>query len=250
MFINIIIAILIFIHIFFILAAVRKKFDIIDIGWGLGILLAVTVAYLHHPVSFKNAVVLLVVAIWALRLSLYLFGRNSGKGEDPRYTTYREKWAPHSNLQAYFKVFLFQGLLMIVVSLPATVGLAQESHEINFIQWIGLVVWLMGLIFETWADYHLSWFKKQPENKGKVCTSGPWSLCRFPNYAGEIALWYGIYLLNFEFSIAWTIIGPFTIHFMILKVTGIPPLEERYKNRPSYHSYAAKVPRLIPFTRP
>jgi steroid 5-alpha reductase family enzyme len=80
--------------------------------------------------------------------------------------------------------------------------------------------------------------------------SGPWTLCRFPNYFGEITLWYGIYLASVNSSTWWTIIGPMTINFFILKVSGVPLLEKKYEKRPEYIEYSARVPRLIPFTPP
>jgi steroid 5-alpha reductase family enzyme len=250
MVLNIIISVLIFVHIFFLIALVRKNFSVIDIGWGPGIVLVALVSYLHHPLSFKNALLLMVVAIWGMRLSLYIFMRSRGKGEDPRYTKFRNDWKPHSNLQAYLKVFILQGALMLIVSLPVSSGMALESQHISWINWIGAGVWLTGFLLEVTSDHYLTWWKARPENQGKICTSGPWRLCRFPNYFGEVFLWYGIFLLSFELSNAWSIIGAFAIHFFIMKVTGIPPLEERYKNRPGYEEYSKRVPRFIPFTRP
>ncbi len=222
----------------------------IDIGWGLGFVVIALVSYMHHPISFKNALLLMVVAIWGLRLAFYIFGRSRGKPEDPRYTKFRHEWRPRRNLQAYFKVFLFQGLLMMIVSLPVSVGMAQNSQHISILNWSGLVIWIVGLSFEVWSDYYLHWWKTQPQNKGQICTTGPWKYCRFPNYFGEVLLWYGVYLLSFEYASAWTIIGPVTINFFILKVTGVPLLEERYKDRQDYAEYAKRVPRIIPFLKP
>lgn len=250
MVIKIILAVLIFVHIFFIYGVLRKKFDIMDVAWPLGFILITQLAYLHHPLSFKNALILFIVAAWALRLALFIFARNQGKPEDPRYTKFRESWKPHENLQAYFKVFLFQAFLMLVVSLPIVMGITLEKNELTPLNWIGIFIWFFGLAFEVWADFYLMWFKRKPENKGKLCTSGPWSFCRFPNYFGEVLLWYGIYLICFDLSIAWTIIGPITLNLLILKVTGVPLMEERYKNRTSYLEYSKRVPRFIPFTKP
>lgn len=247
---KIILSVMVLIHIFFILGVLRKKFDIIDIGWALGFILIALMSYLHHPLSFKNVLILLAVSIWGMRLALYIFGRGRGKPEDHRYAKFRESWKPHENLQAYLKVFLFQGLLMLIVTLPVSMGISLEVKTLSVINWIGFVIWIIGLTFESWADYYLLWFKKKPENAGKICMSGPWKLCRFPNYFGEVLLWYGMYLLCFEVSIFWTIIGPITLNYLILKVTGVPLLEEHYKNRISYEEYSKRVPRFIPLTKP
>lgn len=249
MVLTIIIAIIIFVHIFFLWAFAKKNFAVIDIGWGLGCLLAVVVAYLHNDSSTKNLLLLGAVVIWGLRLASYILIRSWGKGEDPRYTKFREEWKPHSNLQAYFKVFLFQGVLMGVVTLPATVGMSQNS-EMTLINYIGVLIWILGFSLEVYADYYLNWWKSVPSHKGQICKTGPWTLCRFPNYFGEVLLWYGVFLIGFSLSSSWSIIGAIVINLLILKVTGVPLLEEKYLKRQDYREYSSKVPRFIPFTKP
>ena len=247
---SLIISVLIFVHIFFLIALVRKNFAVIDIGWGLGFIVIALVSYLHNPLSVKNALLLMVVVIWGLRLALYIFSRGKGKGEDPRYANLRQRWSPRANSQAYTKVFIGQGILMLIVSLPVSVGMARGDQSISIINWVGLAVWFLGLGLEVWSDYYMTWWKSKPENAGTICTTGPWRLCRFPNYFGEVLLWYGIYLLSFGPSTWWTILGPFMINFLILKVTGVPPLERNFFKRTGYDQYARKVPRFIPFTKP
>lgn len=247
---GIIIAVLGLVHIFFLIALLRKNFAVMDICWGLGFIVIALVAYMHHPVSVKSAILLAVIAIWGVRLASYIFIRSLGRPEDPRYTKFRHEWRPHENLQAYLKVFLFQGFLMLVVSLPVTSSMALEPKTITWVNWIGLGLWGIGLGFESWADAYLVWWKAQAAHKGKICTTGPWALCRFPNYFGEVLLWYGIYFLSLEISNAWSVIGPVTINFMIYKVTGVPLLENKYREREDYLEYCSRVPKFVPFTKP
>jgi steroid 5-alpha reductase family enzyme len=195
-------------------------------------------------------VLLLTNALWGTRLALYIFSRSRGKPEDHRYAKFRQEWQPWPNLNAWIKVFMFQGILMMIVTLPISVGMTLESKTLSVINYIGVIVWIVGFTLEIIADHYLNWWKSRPENKGKICTSGPWKFARFPNYFGEISLWYGVYLIAFDPKIAWTIIGPITINFLIVKVTGIPLLEKHYQGRIDYQEYAKRVPRLIPFTKP
>lgn len=247
---SIIISVLVFVHIFFLFAVVRKNFGVIDIGWGLGITLIALVSYLHNPLSIKNAVLLLMVVVWGLRLGLYIYARGRGKDEDPRYARLREKWQPHANREAYLKVFLGQGILMMLVSLPVSAGMAYGGRELSLFNWLGVLVWALGLTLEIWADSYMAWWRSRPEHKGTICTTGPWKLCRFPNYFGEALLWYGVYIASLSLGSAWSILGPLTINFLLLKVTGVPPLERTFFTRPGYQEYAKKVPRFVPFTKP
>jgi steroid 5-alpha reductase family enzyme len=247
MFFKVTIGVLVLIHLFYLIALIKRNFAVMDIAWGLGFILISLISYMHYPLSFKNAILMTVVSLWGARLAIYIYSRSRGQPEDPRYNKYRKEWGKTANLQAYLKVFLFQGFLMLVVSLPITFGMRLESSSITLINWLGLILWMSGFTLEVYADAYMSWYRKQPRHKGQLCTSGPWKICRFPNYLGEISLWYGVYFLAFAPSLWWTIIGPLAINLLILKVTGVPLLEERYKKRPGYEGYAARVPRLLPF---
>lgn len=250
MIVSLIVSVLLLMHVFFFIAVMKKNFGLVDIAWGLGFITISLVSYFYHFNSVKNAVVLLLVLLWGLRLSLYLLGRNWSAPEDHRYQEMRQSWGKHPSLHAYFKVFLFQGFLMLLISLPITAGMMRADQKLSWINIAGVAVFFLGWIYESNADRYLKKFKANPENRGKICMSGPWKLSRFPNYFGEITLWYGIYLASVSASTWWTIIGPVIINLFILKVSGVPLLEKKYKERPEYHDYAARVPRLIPFTSP
>lgn len=247
---SLIIAVLILMHFYFLLALWKKNFGLVDIAWGQGFILISLVSYFYHFNSSKNAVVLLLVILWGLRLSLYLLGRNWNASEDFRYRELRSSWGKYPALHAYFKIFLFQGLLMLLISLPISAGMERAEKELSWPNIIGVILFFLGWIFESYADRYLKKYKARSENRNTICTSGPWKLCRFPNYLGEITLWYGIYLASFTPSTWWTIIGPFTLNLFILKVSGVPLLEKKYSSRLEYLEYAEKVPRLIPFTTP
>jgi 3-oxo-5-alpha-steroid 4-dehydrogenase 1 len=237
-------------NIYFVIALLKKNFGLVDVAWGQGFMLIAIMSYFYHFNSPKNALVLTLVLIWGLRLSFYLMKRNWNAEEDFRYHDLRKSWEPHPLLHAYFKVFLFQGIMMFIISLPVTFGMARPVQTLSTVNKIGIVIFFCGWIFESYSDRYLKKFKQDPSNQGKICTTGPWRICRFPNYLGEIVLWYGIYLASFVPSIWWTIVGPVTINFFILKVSGVPLLEKRYLGRSGYLDYSSKVPRLIPFTSP
>ena len=247
---SILIAVMALMHFYFLLAVFKHNFGLVDIAWGQGFILIALVTYFYHFNSVKNAVVLFLVLCWGLRLSLYLLTRNWKASEDERYKNMREEWGGHANLHAYFKVFVLQGMLMLLISLPITVGMSRAVQELSWVNKLGVIIFFFGWIYEFYADRYLKRYKADPSNKGTICMSGPWKLSRFPNYFGEITLWYGIFLASFVPSIWWTIIGPLTINFFILKVSGVPLLEKKYVKRPEYLEYAARVPRLIPFTPP
>lgn len=60
--------------------------------------------------------------------------------------------------------------------------------------WAGVVLFVFGFAIEAIADAQKRTFKADASNKGKFITSGLWSVSRHPNYAGEIMLWFGMYV--------------------------------------------------------
>lgn len=82
----------------------------------------------------------------------------------------------------------------IVSSLPHSLGLASTSSGDELTLWLGTIIYVMGLLMETFADYQ-KWTWKQ-QNPGKFCGDGLWSLSQHPNFFGNFALWSGITIMN------------------------------------------------------
>jgi len=246
----IILSILVFCHLFFWIAWKTNKLDVMDVAWGLGFILVGLVGYMTNYPSPPKALLLAMVTTWGLRLAWHVFSRNKNQPEDPRYAKMRAQWGADWMKQAYLKVFLAQGGAMFVVSLPVQLGMSSELEHFGVKQFLGFMIWAAGLGLESWSDWYLARFKANPANHGKLCTDGPWAIVRYPNYLGEIMVWWGIYFFIFNFWTSWTIVGPLTICYSLLKVTGIPMQEESKMKKPGYREYAARVPRLIPFLKP
>lgn len=246
----IILSILLLCHLFFFIAYKTNKFSVMDIAWGLGFVLVAIISYLQNFPSWPKLLLLGMVSAWGLRLAFYIYTRSKGKGEDPRYQKYKDQWGTNFLKEGYLKIFMAQGLMMFVISLPVQLGMSRDMDRFGKFQILGFILWLIGFALEIWSDTHLNNFKKDPSNKGKLCMDGPWRIVRFPNYLGEMLLWWGVYLYIVNFWTAWTIIGPIAIMMSLLKVTGIPLIEKKYMERAEYRDYAARVSRLVPFLKP
>jgi steroid 5-alpha reductase family enzyme len=231
----------------FFIAQARKRNDTADIAWGIGFFtLALSLFLFKDPSSTKSLIVLSMVGIWAFRLALHIAVRHAGKPEDGRYITMREKWK-YKTLQAYTNVFLSQGFLLLVVGVPIMLFFNEPNSDLGLVNYAGLLIWLIGMFFESVGDYQLAQFIKNPKNKGKIMMSGLWKYTRHPNYFGEISLWWGFWLFS-GFSQYWVfgILGPLTITGLILGVSGIPMLEKRYKGNKDYKAYQKKTSAFFP----
>ena len=174
---------IILIHIFYGVAVATKNLSVIDTAWGLGFILLSIIACFLSGFSFsRENVLFLMVAIWGLRLALFIHSRNHGKGEDFRYANWRKDWGDKTNLIAYFKVYWLQIVLMLVVGMPIFVVHQNPGNTFNWINILGLVLWIFGLSWEAIGDYQKSKFKSIKGNEHKICTVGLWHLSRHPNY--------------------------------------------------------------------
>jgi steroid 5-alpha reductase family enzyme len=234
--------------IWFAVAQIIRRNDIADVLWGTGfIVAAVTAVFSGSEIGLRAWIVFILVLVWGTRLTVHIYIRNRGKPEDARYRKWREDWGEHAAIQAFFKIFMLQGMLMLVVSLPVIYIIVSRDSALRQLDLLGIAVWLTGFLFETIGDRQLARFKKRPSSKGKIMTEGLWSWTRHPNYFGEVTLWWGVYIIALSVKNGWlTILGPLTITLLILKVSGIPLLEEKYKDNPEFQAYKRRTSAFFP----
>lgn len=234
----------------FIWAQLIKNNSIVDLAWGIGFVIVAVTGYLNMPEKTIAATLTLIcVTIWGVRLFLHLAKRNIGQPEDYRYVNMRKRWGTKAvYLKAYLHVFVLQGVLLYIVSLPIILIMTSTVNRFSFLTILGLLVWVIGFAFEVIGDYQLMVFKNTTSNQGKLLTTGLWSLTRHPNYFGEALSWWGIYLITLvEVRNIAGVIGPVIITLLLLFVSGVPLLEKKYKERPDFIAYAKKTPKFVPF---
>ncbi|HZJ85709.1 MAG TPA: DUF1295 domain-containing protein [Erysipelotrichaceae bacterium] len=233
----------------FFVAQAKNNNGLQDVAWGMGFVVAALFSYLYSDLNSTNGLVItILVTIWGTRLSYYLFKRNWNAPEDKRYVAMRKKWGDKPRINAYFKVFMFQMLLLIIIVQPVLLANTTKSSGLEIINYVGIAIWLVGFFFQVVGDYQLKDFianKKTKENR--LMTEGLWAYTRHPNYFGESAMWWGIFLISFiELKSLFGIIGPITITFLLLFVSGVPMLEKRYEGRADYDEYKKRTSKFIP----
>lgn len=242
------ITVLVYMTAWFVLARALKRADAVDSAWGLGF---VTVAWtaLAATGSYQASAIVtaVLVTIWGLRLFWHLTKRNIHRPEDYRYQTYRTKWGRHFWLQAYARIFLVQGLLLSLISLPV-IAVMHAGGAITGIAIIGFAVWAIGILCESVGDYQLQQFMKM-RKKGEIMQRGLWKYSRHPNYFGEVTAWWGAALVACAYRQWWGVLGAVVITVLITKVSGIPPLEKHYADNTAYQEYAKHTSVLVPLPR-
>jgi steroid 5-alpha reductase family enzyme len=223
--------------------------SIADVFWGAGFAAVAIASLALSPRSPRALLLAAMATAWGLRLALHLGRRWRGKGEDRRYRAMRDAWGSRFPAASLFTVFLLQGALMWMVSLPLQAGaLLGAGRPLGLLDALGLASFGIGLCFEAASDGQLARFLSDPGNAGKVMQTGLWRYTRHPNYFGDALVWWGIGLVASSAGPWWSLAGPALMTFLLLRVSGVALLERDIRSRrPDYADYVARTSAFFPW---
>jgi len=203
-------------------------------------------------VTFRQIVILALVAIWGIRLTLnwlrYWKGLNH---EDWRYTKFRDEKPGMFWFINFTGLQMMPTLLVFLGCVPLYYSITSTSTSFSIFDIIGIIIVLGSTVLETVADEQLRNFVKTKQ-KGEFMTEGVWSVSRHPNYFGEVSFWWGVFFFTITIIIAdittlWVIVGPVSITILFL-IISIPLMENRLlKKYPGYKDYKSRVSAFIPW---
>jgi len=207
-----------------------KNAGVVDVFWALNFpVIAVVIYFLGEGTLLRKQLICGMVVIAGARLGLHLWQRVIGHlgEEEGRYRQLRKDWAPKAD-QKFFWFFQAQAISNVVLAAPFFLAGMNTTPEIHFLEYVAVVFWAIAVVGEGLADWQLQQFKKDPANKGEVCTTGLWNYSRHPNYFFQSLLWTAYFLFVLPASWGWVaVISPTVIIYLIFKITGIPLTEEQ-----------------------
>jgi steroid 5-alpha reductase family enzyme len=234
-----------------VISVIIRNVSIVDLFWGPGFVLTTGFYFLKTDGFESRKIILLVlVAIWGLRLSIYLAFRNIGKGEDFRYKQFRINYGEKRYWWiSFFQTFLLQGILMWLISAPLLgAQYSGDNNHLSIFDYTGILLWITGFCFESGGDFQLARFKADPANKGKVLDKGFWRYTRHPNYFGDSAVWWGYGFICLASGSYLPILGSVLMTALIIKVSGVALLEKTLKEqKPQYKEYIEKTSAFLPW---
>jgi steroid 5-alpha reductase family enzyme len=234
----------------FLVALRLGRHAVVDVAWGLGFAAIAVTAVLASEGEgdgIVSGLALVLTIVWGVRLAVHIGARSRGHGEDPRYVELLEKAPGNRQLFALRKIYLTQGAVMWFVSLPVQVAMF-EHGEANLVTWLGVLLWLVGFVFESVGDRQLTRFRNDPSTDGQVLDTGLWRYTRHPNYFGDACVWWGLFLVACS---AWpgvlTVLSPLAMTWLLAKGTGKPLLEKSMASRrPGYADYVRRSSGFVP----
>ena len=203
-----------------------RNLSIADVGWCYGLALVLLwYAGLVSGEPARRLLVCVMVVVYAVRLGTHvLFDRLWGKSEDGRYRALRLQWGEQGSLRRFW-YFQLQAAAIAWFSLPPLVVMQNPFPPFHLADLLGLLLWIVAVTGEAVSDWQLAAFRRQPWNKDRVCREGLWYYSRHPNYFFEWLHWWSYVVMGVASPLGnWglTLIGPFTMGWALLKVTGIP----------------------------
>ena len=226
----------------------RRDVSIVDSLWSIMFVLVSSTFLLSLPqVGPRAELILILVVLWALRLSIYITWRNWGEPEDRRYQAIRANNEPNFAFKSVYIVFLLQALIAWIISLPLLTAIASPA-SIGLLDYLGVGIWALGMLFEAGGDFQLARFKANPSNQGRVMDRGFWRYTRHPNYFGNACIWWGFGLIAVSAGSWWTLISPILMTILLLKVSGVSLLEQDIgERRPAYADYIKRTSAFLPW---
>ena len=225
--------------------------SVADICWGLGfVLLAWLNCVLSPALTPRSWLVAVLITLWGTRLSVHIFRRNHGQGEDPRYQAMRASHGRAFWWRSLFTVFWLQGAILWFVALPLLVAVrATQPSALTAVDGLGIVFFAIGFGFEVIGDYQLDRFRAEASNLGTVLDRGLWRYTRHPNSFGDATMWWGMYAMAASTPNGWlTVLSPSLMTLLLMRVSGVTLLEDGLKaSKPGYRAYIARTPAFFPW---
>lgn len=240
--------ILLFVYLSAMVALAQFKGDtsIANFTWGGGVMLVALYTFFTTSSFLPQQILLtMLITLWASRLIIYVYRRYTGN--DPRFTSW--KWQGLKALVVNFFWIFGQSIMIAIMSCPVVlVNTNNSMRGLSYLDYVGLLIWIIGFSYEAVSDYQLFTFMRNPLNKGRVMRFGLWRYSRHPNYFGESLMWWGVYCIVLSLpygSIA--IITPIAITYLLVFVTGIPWIEKAMIGNPEYNEYQRTTSKFIPW---
>lgn len=241
----------------FLLSVFKKDNSIMDIAYGPAFLVgAVGSLLITGNYNLISYLMLALISAWSLRLSIRIFKKNRHKPEDLRYANWREKWSKKGKgyfyLRSYLQIYILQGSIIVLIALPFIISLTNPSAKLNWWVFIGIAISVLGLLYESLADWQLDKFlarKKSGTETATLMTTGLFRFSRRPNYFGETLVWWGLAIAVLPTTFGFmALVSPLLITYIVTKVTG-PMLEKIFlKNYPTeYEAYMKQTNYFVPW---
>lgn len=184
--------------------------------------------------DFYYKTIWVVVVLWGVRLTWNWILRWDGfEDEDWRYKLIRKKTGKYYWISSFFAIHMLPTAMVFAGLVPVYYAFNAPAPPPTSWFTVVMVLFTMGAIFlEKTADETLRHHVKSGRAKTERLQDGVWEVIKYPNYAGEVLFWWGIYFMSVvvDLDLWWTIFGPVAITLLFVFVS-IPMMSKRLKHK-------------------
>jgi steroid 5-alpha reductase family enzyme len=186
-------------------------------------------------VTARQILVAALVTLWVIRLGLHIASRTASISDDPRYGKMVRDWGADASRQMFFLVEK-QGLVSIPLALSIVLAAWNPTSGLGAQDYLGALLLIVAIGGEAIADAQLRRFRARQADRNHVCDKGLWAWSRHPNYFFEWVGWLAYPLIAINLDGGYTfgfvsLIGPICMYWLLVHVSGIPPLEAHMLER-------------------
>jgi steroid 5-alpha reductase family enzyme len=229
----------------------------ISIGYALSIVAMAVMSPVRHfeNLAWASALQNILLVLWGVRLGIYLVQREYRASYRKELADIHQRSAGMSWITKIFiwasvsvlYVLMFSPSLFSLITLPVN-----TSWIFNFVQAAGLILMGGGLVLEAMSDKQKADFKSRYPKQ--YCDVGLYRWVRCPNYLGEIAFWFGNWVMGillYNSPLKWIASSVGLVCIVLIMMGSTKRLEntqdKRYGNQIKYQKYIRTVPVLFPF---
>ncbi len=208
-------------------------------------------------VSLREWLLLFVISAWAVRLTVnFLYGWQGLGHIDWRYTKLKDDAGIAWQVVNFFGIHLIPTLIVFLACVPVYY-VTHVPHDVgvirplNIIDALALAVGVISVWLEYQSDVELHRFRAVRASRQEVLDTGLWSLCRHPNYLGEMGLWLSVFLFGYAAMGAAPLMMSAGVVVMLLLFVAIsiPMIENKLAgDKPGYAAYKARTFAILPLS--
>ena len=232
----------------FVFSLIFNNASVYDPYWSVQPPVILVAFVIGGTVTVLGALLLVVVSIWAIRLTAnwaYTFGNLYH--QDWRYTMLKQKTGKLYPIVNFVGIHMVPTLVVYGCVLPAVyaiiTGLTVTVGSVLF-----LCLSLVAIIIQGTADIQMHKFRK---NRDSVfIRRGLWKYSRHPNYLGEITMWWGVALaVVCANPSVWYLLAGALANTVLFICVSIPLAEGKQSKKEGYSEYKKQTRALLPIKK-
>ena len=137
-------------------------------------------------------------------------------------------------------------LIVFAAMLPAYF-VSLDNYSLSVPTLLGALLCVCAVALQIVSDTQMRRFRRDPANAGQNMQSGLWAYSRHPNYLGEVALWWGVWVMQIGVlpEMWWTVLAPVLMSALFVFIS-IPMMERRLiSTKDGYSDYLQRTSMLL-----